>query len=80
MSKKIVVISSSFRKEGNTQALVNEFIRGAEDAGNDVLLLAVEQTIRACWPRHRGKDGGIQLYDAQTLKPMKVIAKQGENK
>lgn len=36
MSKKIVVISSSFRKEGNTQALVNEFIRGAEDAGNDV--------------------------------------------
>ena len=36
MSKKIVVISSSFRKEGNTQALVNEFISGAEDAGNDV--------------------------------------------
>lgn len=36
MSKKIVVISSSFRKEGNTRALVNEFVRGAGDAGNDV--------------------------------------------
>lgn len=36
MGKKIVVISSSLRKDGNTEALIKEFVRGAEDAGNEV--------------------------------------------
>lgn len=36
MSKKIIVLNGSPRKNGNTSALVREFVRGAEQAGNQV--------------------------------------------
>ena len=36
MSKKILVISTSPRKGGNSDALADEFIRGAQEAGNQV--------------------------------------------
>lgn len=36
MGKKVIVISSSFRKNGNSETLAKEFARGAEDAGNMV--------------------------------------------
>lgn len=34
--KKIVVIASSHRKNGNSNALVKEFVRGAQEGGNAV--------------------------------------------
>lgn len=36
MSKKVVVVSSSYRKNGNSETLANEFIRGAKETGNEV--------------------------------------------
>lgn len=36
MSKKVVVISASPRKGGNSDMLCDEFIRGAKESGNDV--------------------------------------------
>lgn len=36
MSKKIVILNGSPRRKGNTSALVKEFTRGAESAGNTV--------------------------------------------
>lgn len=36
MSKKILVISASPRKGGNSDTLCDEFIRGAKEAGNEV--------------------------------------------
>ncbi len=36
MSKKIVVLNGSPRKNGNTSALVREFTRGAREAGHTV--------------------------------------------
>lgn len=36
MSKKIVILNGSPRRKGNTSALVREFTRGAESAGNTV--------------------------------------------
>ena len=36
MSKRIVVISASPRKGGNTDLLCDEFVRGAVESGNDV--------------------------------------------
>lgn len=36
MSKKVLVISTSPRKGGNSDLLADEFIRGAQDAGNTV--------------------------------------------
>ncbi len=34
--KKILVLSGSFRKHGNSDLLCDEFIRGAKESGNDV--------------------------------------------
>ena len=36
MSKKVLVVSSSFRRHGNSDLLCDEFIRGAQEAGNAV--------------------------------------------
>ena len=36
MSKQILVISASFRKNGNSETLCNQFIKGALEAGNKV--------------------------------------------
>ena len=36
MSKKVLVISTSPRKGGNSETLADEFIRGAQEAGNSV--------------------------------------------
>ena len=36
MSKKVLVISTSLRPKSNSEALADEFVRGAEEAGNAV--------------------------------------------
>ena len=36
MSKKILILSGSPRKGGNSDILCDEFMRGAKDAGNEV--------------------------------------------
>lgn len=36
MSKNVLIISSSPRKEGNSDTLCNQFMKGAEEAGNRV--------------------------------------------
>lgn len=41
MSKKVLVVSSTFRKNGNSEILAQEFARGAKDAGCDVDLLYI---------------------------------------
>lgn len=52
MSKKVVVISSSPRKKGNSDMLAKEFAKGASDAGNEVKYIAVRdlnlQFCRGC--------------------------------
>ena len=35
MSKKVLIISSSPRKGGNSDTLCDKFAQGAKDAGND---------------------------------------------
>ncbi len=37
MNKKVLVISSSLRKGGNSDTLADEFIKGAKEAGNDIV-------------------------------------------
>ena len=36
MSKKVLIVSGSPRKGGNSDLLCDEFMRGASDAGNQV--------------------------------------------
>ena len=35
MSKKVLILSSSPRREGNSDTLCDEFMRGAIEAGNE---------------------------------------------
>ena len=49
MSKRILVISTSPRKGGNSEALADEFVRGARDAENDVEKITLyDKTIGFC--------------------------------
>lgn len=47
--KKVLVLSSSLRLRSNSEALVDEFVRGAADAGNEVEKITLrEKDIRFC--------------------------------
>ena len=49
MSKKILVISTSPRKGGNSDALADAFVRGAQEAGNQVEKVTLyDKTIGFC--------------------------------
>ena len=41
MSKKVLIISSSPRKGGNSEILCSEFKRGAEESGNAVEIISL---------------------------------------
>lgn len=49
MSKKVLVISTSLRKGGNSDTLADEFIKGAKEAGNDVVKINLtDKSIAFC--------------------------------
>ncbi|MCI9413999.1 MAG: flavodoxin family protein [Clostridiales bacterium] len=49
MSQTILILSTSLRKGGNSDALANEFFRGAKDAGHRVEKVRLsDKTIRFC--------------------------------
>ena len=49
MAKNILVVSATVRKGGNSEILAEEFVRGAEEAGNNVELLRLrEMNLRFC--------------------------------
>ena len=49
MSKKVLVITSSLRKGGNSDTLAEMFANGAEDAGNEVEIIHLaDKTIGFC--------------------------------
>ena len=54
MPKHILVISTSPRKGGNSETLANEFIRGAEESGNQVEKVCLyDKTISFCKLNYR---------------------------
>lgn len=47
--KKVLVISTSLRHGSNSEALANEFVRGAREAGHDVEMISLRgKEIRFC--------------------------------
>ena len=49
MSKKVLVISTSPRKGGNSDVLADEFVRGAQEGGNSVEKVTLyDKTIGFC--------------------------------
>lgn len=59
MSKKIVILNGSPRKNGNTSALVKKFIEGAESAGNTVTEFFLDKMningCKGCFGGHSSK-------------------------
>ena len=48
MGKKILILSGSPRKEGNSDLLCNEFMRGALEVGHEVEKIRVQEKKIAC--------------------------------
>ena len=49
MSKKVLIISTSLRRNSNSEALANEFAKGAKDAGHEVTEITLrEKNIGFC--------------------------------
>ena len=42
MSKKVLIVTSSLRKNSNSDALAEAFAKGAESAGNEVEILSLK--------------------------------------
>ncbi|MBQ7339872.1 MAG: flavodoxin family protein [Clostridia bacterium] len=60
MSKKVLILSGSPRKEGNSDILCNEFMRGAIEAGNVVEKIRVaEKKIGYCRACYACKENGV---------------------
>lgn len=77
MSKKVLVISTSPRKNGNSDALAEEFAKGAREAGNDVEKICLhDKTIgfcKGCFACHvpqravQGLEGWIRCFPKACL-------------
>ncbi len=49
MAKNVLVISSTLRKNGNSEVLAKEFLRGAQDSGNNVEFVTLQdKEIKFC--------------------------------
>jgi len=49
MAKNVLVISSTLRKNGNSEVLAKEFLRGAKEAGNNVEFVSLQdKEIKFC--------------------------------
>lgn len=75
MAKKIVILNGSPRENGNTSALVQRFIEGAEQAGNTVTAFFLDRMhingCKGCFGGHSSqecpcvqKDDMAQIYPA----------------
>ena len=53
MGKKVIIISSTMRKNGNSEILCREFAAGAESAGNEVETIYLREHeinfCKGCW-------------------------------
>lgn len=67
MNKKVIVISTSPREKGNSDVLVDEFVRGAEEAGHIVEKIGLyDKTInfcKGCFACQSMKDGHCIMRD-----------------
>lgn len=85
MGRKIVILNGSPRKNGNTSALVAEFAKGAEEAGNSITIFFLDEMhihgCKGCFGGHSNKecpcvqkDDMIKIYPAVKESDMIVFA------
>ena len=76
MNKKVLILSGSPRKNGNSDILCNEFARGAKESGNQVEIIRVsEKKIGYCHGCYYCKDhnGECAIKDDMALILQKMI-------
>jgi len=74
MSKKVLILSGSPRKNGNSDILCDEFMKGAVEAGNEVEKIRVaEKNIGYCRARYACKNGPCAIKDDMTEVLQKMI-------
>lgn len=60
MAKQVLILSGSPRKNGNSDLLCDEFMRGAQESGNSVKKIRVaEKNIGYCRACYACKNGGV---------------------
>ena len=76
MNKKVLILSGSPRKDGNSDRLCNEFAKGAAEAGHQVEKIRVaEKKIGYCRACYACKETGIRAIQddmAEVLQKMTV--------
>ncbi len=74
MSKKVLILSGSPRKNGNSDILCDEFMKGAVEAGNAVEKIRVsEKNIGYCRACYACKNGPCAIKDDMTEVLQKMI-------
>lgn len=74
MSKKVLILSGSPRKNGNSDILCDEFMKGAVEAGNEVEKIRVaEKNIGYCRACYACKNGPCAIKDDMTEVLQKMI-------
>lgn len=74
MSKKILILSGSPRKNGNSDILCDEFMKGAVEAGNEVEKIRIaEKNIGYCRACYACKNGPCAIKDDMTEVLQKMI-------
>ena len=79
MSKKVLVLSGSPRKGGNSDILCDEFMRGASDAGHQVEKVFIrDKKIGFCNSCYGSKEMGVirggDVYEAGAVRETKHMA------
>ncbi len=85
MGKKIIVLNGSPRSTGNTSTLVNAFVKGAEESGNEVKIFQLSKMkingCLGCWQGGKDcnhpcvqKDDMSQIYPAYKEADVVVLA------
>ncbi len=74
MSKKVLILSGSPRKNGNSDILCDEFMKGAIEAGNEVEKIRIaEKNIGYCRACYACKNGPCAIKDDMTEVLQKMI-------
>ena len=76
MSKKVLIISTSLRKNGNSDILAQSFAKGAVEAGNEVEIVSLaDKKIAFCrdvLPARRPEDASLMMTRCRSLRKSRM--------
>ncbi len=80
MAKKIIVLNGSPRPNGNTSSLVKQFVKGAEESGNEVKVFQLSRMkingCLGCW--HGGKNPDMPCVQKDDMAEIYPVYKEAD--